>query len=329
MSRPNIPWPGPARITLVALAAVPAVMAYPWQSVRERWVLGIAAAVVIVLLAWWRGLHLTTIVRRRAALLRGSRGERFEEPTGTDVRTTAVLRVTPPVGDPDELPLPLIAGYLNCYGIRAEMVRVTSRDLVSEAGASERQTWVGVTLSAAANLAALRARSRRIPLYQTAEVAARRLADHLREHGWEVAGAGPDDIAQALPPSARETWHAAWEGDAGYVAAYRVNSDGALPETLAEIWAHQAPETWTAFEIAESGADYSVATACAFRSREQPGSVPPLAGLTPQSGNQRSALRALNPLATHRLDGHADMPADFLTQLSWPSAVVPTLSTTR
>ncbi|TDH48539.1 type VII secretion protein EccE [Mycobacterium eburneum] len=294
-------------------------MAYPWQSTRDRWVLGVGVAVALLLLAWWRGLHLTSIVRRRAAMLVGRRGH-SEPSTGTDVRATAVLRVTPPVDDADVLPLPLIARYLNRYGIRADAVRVTSRDTES-GGAPQRETWIGLTLSAAANLPALQARSPRIPLYETAEVAVRRLADHLRESGWEVTGADAEDVPELFAPSARETWHAVWEGTTGYVAAYRLSPDAGLPDTLAAIWAHPAREIWTAVEIAETAAGPTVAAACAFHTQEEPGGAPPLPGLTPQRGNQRSALRALHPLSVRRLDGHAPMPAGLLAQLRWPSAV--------
>ena len=65
MSR-TVPLPGSGRITLALLAVVPAVMAYPWRSPREQWVLGIAVAVVILLFGWWGGLHFTTILRRRS-----------------------------------------------------------------------------------------------------------------------------------------------------------------------------------------------------------------------------------------------------------------------
>ena len=85
------------------------------------------------------------------------------------------------------LPLPLIAGYLDRYGIRADKVRITSRDNASGA----RETWIGLTISAVDNLVALQARSARIPLHETAQVAARRLADHLREIGWEASTSGP------------------------------------------------------------------------------------------------------------------------------------------
>ena len=63
-------WPGSGRITLALLAVVPAVLAYPWRSSRDYWVLGIAVAVVILLFGWWRGLYFTTILRRRLAIAR-------------------------------------------------------------------------------------------------------------------------------------------------------------------------------------------------------------------------------------------------------------------
>ena len=66
--------PPTGRITLVLLAVVAGAIAFPWHSVRERWVLGIAIAAVIVLLARWQGLPVTTILRRRLAILRPSRG---------------------------------------------------------------------------------------------------------------------------------------------------------------------------------------------------------------------------------------------------------------
>lgn len=63
-----------------------------------------------------------------------------------------------PEDDSDVLPLPLIAGYLDRYGIRADKIRITSRDNASDA--SRRETWIGLTLSAPENLAALRAARR-------------------------------------------------------------------------------------------------------------------------------------------------------------------------
>lgn len=318
MSRTPIVWPGPARLTLVLLAAVPAAMAYPWQSVRERWVLGVAVAVAVLLLTWWRGLHLTTVLARRAAMLRGGPGRRSGTPTGTDVRATAALRVTPPAADADVLPLSVVAGYLDRYGIRVDTIRVTSRDTA----AGDRETWIGLCMSAAANLAALQARSSRIPLHETVETAARRLADHLREAGWEATAAGPDDIPQLAASSARELWNAVSDGNSGYVAAYQVSPDEALPETLAAIWGQRAPQTWTAVEMAETTAGRTLAAACALHTDQAPGGAAPLDGLTPQRGVQRAALQALHPLSQRRLDGHTLVAPDLVGRLRWHSAPV-------
>ena len=302
------------RLTMVLFALVAAAMAYPWQSVRERWVLGIAVAVVIVLLAWWRGLFVTTTLRRRVAVMRRNHGGRPARGSGIDVRTTALLRITAPETEPDVLPLPLIARYLDRYGIHAYALRVTSRDAESE---SERQTWIGLTVSAVDNLAALRARAPRIPLHETTEVAVRRLADHLRETGWAASVVEPDDLPRL--GHGRETWRRVRVGSDDYVAAYRVKVDADLPETLAAIESYPARERWTVLEIADDGAGQTVAVGCALRTATAPKGGGPLAGLTPHSGNHWPALTALHPLSTRRLDGHSALPAGLLARLRWPS----------
>lgn len=316
MSR-SIPTPGTGRITLALLAVVPAALAYPWRSTRDYWVLGIAAAVVIVLFGWWRGLHLTTILRRRLAMLRG--GGRFAPESDSDTTATALLRLGSPVGDSDVLPLPLIAGYLDRYGIRADRIRITSRDNPSDT--TRRETWIGLTVSAADNLAALRARSPRIPLHETVGVAARRLADHLREFGWDVVTVAPEDVPRLVVPNSRERWRCVQRGASDYVAAYQVHVDDGLPERLAAIRSHPARETCTALEIAGDGTHRTIAAACAFATEACPGGAAPLAGLTPQRGNHRRALAALDLLSTQRLDGHRDEPAALLAQLDWPTPV--------
>lgn len=310
--RSRIPLPGPGRISLAALAVVPAVLAYPWQTARERWVLGVAIVVLVVLLSWWRGLHLTTILRRRAAMLRPHRGD---GKNGSPVRTTVLLRVVPSPGDPDMLPLPLIAGYLDRYGLRADTVRITSRDT----DAAEHDTWIGLTYCAVDNLAALRARSPRIPLRETAEVAARRLADHLREVGWETTVAGRDDLPELFDAAGREGWHGLSVGTADHVAAYQVSVDDELSKTLADIRSCGARQVWTAVEIAGTDRHRTVAAACALRTQEPPAGAAPLPGLTPQHGNHRLALRALHPLSAQRLDGHTELPADTVAALRWPA----------
>jgi type VII secretion protein EccE len=310
----SIAWPGPGRITLALLAVVPAAMAYPWHSSRDYWLLGIAVAVVIVLFGWWGGLHFTTILGRRLSMLfrRGRSAPQSDSETSTS--TTALLRIGPPAGDSQVLPLPLIAGYLNCYGVRADTVRITSRGNSSGA----RETWIGLTISAVDNLAALQARSARIPLHDTAEVAARRLADHLREIGWEASTVGAKAVPRLATSAGRETWRAVSQAASNHLAVYRVNVDGALPDTLEAIWSHPAREIWTALEIAAEPAGYTVAAACAFRTETQPGGAP-LAGLIPEHGNELPALLALDLLATQRLDGHAAVPTDLLSGLNWPT----------
>lgn len=311
----SIPTPGTGRITLALLAVVPAVMAYPWRSTRDYWVLGIAAAVVIVLFGWWRGLHVTTILRRRLAMMRRTGG--FVPEPGSATKATALLRLGPPAGDSDVLPLPLIAGYLDRYGIRADKIRITSRGNASNA--SRRETWIGITVSAGDNLAALRARSSRIPLHETAQVAARRLADHLREIGWEAGSVAPDDVPRLLASNARETWRGVQRGTSDYVAAYQVRVDDGLAETLEAIRSHPARETCTALEIAGDGTHSTIAAACAFLTDTPPTRAASLAGLTSQHGNHLPALAALDLLSTQRLDGHADEPAGLLARLAWPT----------
>lgn len=316
--------PPTGRITLVLLAVVAAAPAFPWHSVRERWVLGVAIVAVIVLLARWRGLPVTTILYRRLAILRPNRGARRAEESVTDVRTTALLRVTPPLGDADSLPLPLIASYAQRYGLRADAIRVTSRDSTSEVGTRERETWIGVTLSAADNLAALQARSAQIPLHETAEVAARRLADHLRESGWTAAVANPDDVPSPFPRPAKETWVGLSQGSSNYVAAYGVKVDTALPNTLAAIWSYPVREVWTAVEVSGSGDNQTLAVACAFRTDAKPAASGPLPGLISKSGIQRAALTALDPLSNQRLDGHVALPESLLLErLRWASTAHP------
>jgi ESX secretion system protein EccE len=313
----SIPRCGSGRITLALLVLVPAAMAYPWRSSRDYWVLGIAVAVVIVLFGWWHGLHFTTILRRRLAMMvrRGGSIPQTEPAT----KTTALLRVGPPAGAPDVLPLPLITRYLDRYGIRADKIRITSRDNAFDA--SRRETWIGLTVSAADNLAALQARSSRIRLHETARVAARRLADHLREVGWEAGTVEPDDVPQLLARDARETWLGVQRGASDYFAAYQVRVTDGLPETLDAIRSQPVREICTVLEISGDGTRNTVAAACAFLTDGPPSGEAQLAGLIPQRGNHRAALKALDLLSTQRLDGHTDEPTGLLARLAWSSPV--------
>ncbi|SOJ57514.1 ESX-3 secretion system protein EccE3 [Mycobacterium simulans] len=312
-------------MTLALLAVMTAVMAYPWPSTREHWVLGIAAISVIVSLGWWRGVHLTTILCRRVAMARRRRTARRHRrpvlPTSIDVKSTAVLRIRSLAAGVDVLSLPLIASYLNRYGIRADKIRITTRTTAAEI----RETWVGLTISAADNLVALQARSSHIPLHQTTQVAARRLADHLQEIGWSACLAGSEGLHPWVNRTAYETWRGVvrqvHNGTGDYFAAYRVSVDDALPNTLAAIQSHPARETWTALEIAGNATGSTLAAACAFRTVERPDATAPLAGLIPQHGNHHRTLMALDTISTQRLDGHAGMADDVLARLRWPTVV--------
>lgn len=311
----SIPAPGPGRVTLALLVVVPAAMAYPWRSERAYWLLGTAAVAVVLLFGWWDGLHVTAILRRRFAIM--SRRNLYVAKAAPATKATALLRVGPPVDDSEVLPLPLIARHLDCYGIRADAIRITSRS----SGARVQETWIGLTVSAVDNLAALRARSSRIPLSETTGVAARRLADHLREIGWDATLVGPEDVPRLLPADARETWRGLQRGASDYVAVYRVCIDESLPETLAGIRSHPVRETYTALEIAGDHTGRTLAAACAFLTESPPGAAAPVPGLTPQRGNHGPALAALDLLSTQRLDGHTAEPAGLLTRLDWPTAV--------
>jgi type VII secretion protein EccE len=171
-----------------------------------------------------------------------------------------------------------------------------------------------LTVRAEDNLAALRARSIRIPLRDTAEVAARRFANQLRENGWSVAIA--DTAVPSTDTPAKETWTALRDGS-GYVTAYRVAVDNGLPETLAAIWALPSPETWTALEITGTATDPAVAVICTVRSESKPSA--PVPGSTPLRGHQRPAIDALSPLSVRRLDASpVPVSGELLTNLGWP-----------
>ncbi|WP_233213328.1 type VII secretion protein EccE [Mycobacterium hubeiense] len=290
-----------ARITLALLFIVPAAMAYPWSSTVDWWLLGTAVTAVIVLFAWWRGAFVTDLVGRRIALWR--RNRRKDSGHGAQqgpTRTTALLQTD--AGEPTELPLPLIVSYLDRYGISAASVRITSGG-----GA----TWIGLTLDAAENLAALQARSPQIPLRETAEITARRLADHLRETG--VAVTMVDGVDGPAPRSGKETWRG-MRDESGYVAAYRVDATDRLAETLAEIRGYPSNDTWTAIEFSGSPKDPKIAVGCSFRTNDKPTAGAPLPGLTPHSGRHRPALQALSPRSVYPLEGGAVPVPDGLVE---------------
>jgi type VII secretion protein EccE len=306
----RIVWPGPGRLTLAALAIVPAAMAYPWQTVTGKWLLGIAIALTLILFPWWDGQHLTTIVRRRLALLgarRGGGAHHLVDQSDADARTTAVLRVLPE--SDGDLPLEVIASYVDRYGLTLDAVRLTSRDNVVG-----RTTWVGLTMSAARNLDALQARSSRIPLRETAEVALRRLADHLRELGWHVTTVEAD-VPDLLGPEAKERWNAMEDGQQGHIAAYGVPVDDGLSDTLTALANLSAKEVWTTLTVTPGN---RVSAACAVRTGETPGKSAPVAGLVSLKGRQRASLYAIAPDAVDVVS-ITEGPLSALADVCWPA----------
>ncbi|MDH6198528.1 type VII secretion protein EccE [Mycobacterium frederiksbergense] len=279
-----------ARLTLASLFIVAAVLARPWQTNTERWVLGVSVAAVLLLLAWWSGLFLTTRVARHIAIWRRNRAKHHpgDQPAGV---ATVVLRVDPAA----PAQLPIVVGYLDRYGIRCDKVRITHRD-----ANGVRRSWISLTVSATDNLDALQARSSRIPLWDTTEIVGRRLADHLREQGWTVTMV--DGVDSALPDPGKETWRGVHD-DSGHVAAYRVAVTDNLDGVLAAIGALPGQETWTALEFTGSPAQPLLTVGAAIRTEDRPSSKAPLAGLVPVRGRHRPALAALSPLSADRLDG--------------------------
>jgi type VII secretion protein EccE len=242
-----------------------------------------------MLFAWWRGAFLTAMVARRCGVWRRNRsGGRTSAPVS---RTTALLLVEPQSAG-QRPPMGVIAGYLNRYGLRADSVRITSRD-----AGTRRTTWIGLTFDAADNLAELAARSPDIPLDETAEIAVRRLRDHLREAGLRTTVVDPADV----PPlsAGKETWRGV-RTDAGYLAAYRVPADEQLDQTLYTLRSQASGETWTAMEMSGAATQPTVTAACAVLTAERPGDAP-VPGLTAQRGRHGPALKALHPLSVERL----------------------------
>ena len=295
-----------ARIALALLVIAPAAMAYPWNTTTDWWVLGIAITVVLLAFAWWGGLFLTTMIGRRLAVWRRNRGKSGSRSSN---EVTVLLRVD--ATDGTALPLPVLAGHVERFGIRASKVRVTSVD-----ADGARTTWVSMTLGAADNLAALLARSPEIPLHETAEIVGRRLADQLREGGLNAVMV--ESARGPLVARGHETWRAVRDdGDpAGYVAAYRIPIDDRLGARLAEVWSLTARETWTALEFSGMAKSQTVAAICAFRTDVAPKRAP-LPGLDVQRGLQRPLLTALHPRSGDRLNVAVAVPDGALDHVEW------------
>jgi type VII secretion protein EccE len=300
------------RITLALLAIITAAMSYPFETTRDRWVLGVAVAVVLIVFAWWRGTFLTTMLGRRLAVWRRNRGV---SPRPASAEVAVLLSVEAPAGT--SVPLSAVASYIERYGIRCAKVRVTNLD-----DQGTRRTWIGMTVAATDNLAALRARSANLPLYDTTEVLGRRLADHLRELGF--AATIVDTVDAPWTARAKETWRGMRDTH-GYLTAYTIPADERLPESLAEVWSSSQGETWTALEFTGTASHPRVVALAAIRTGEAP-SGPQVSGLRTQNGRQRPLLTALDPRSVERFDvAPAPLPDGVLDQVVWPvGAGVPT-----
>lgn len=289
----GIPAPGPARLTVVIVAVVSAVLAYPWRSTTDRWALGIAVAVVLISLIGWGGRYLTRMVAERIRILLSRKTIPATPPVlraaGADAVTTVLVRVD---SGARALPLGLLTGYLDRYGLVCDAVRVTTRT-----AAGDTTTWVSLAFSGARNLAALQARSPEIPLRQTAENAARRLASHLRESGWTATLVDADELPDLAAGDACEQWRTVSDAR-GYLTTYAVSD----PQTaLAAVSAANANETWTVIEIAGPSARTQIRAAAAIRTTDRPAKSAALQGLTVIAGRQARALTALHPLSGMRL----------------------------
>lgn len=282
--------PGAGRLTVVLLAVVSAVLAYPWRSTNDQWVLGVAGVVALVSLLWWRGRYLTTVVGQRLRVLLRRKTIQAAPAdlhwAGADAVATALVRVD---SRDRELPLGLLSGYLDRFGLRCDSVRVTTRNSQTEV-----TTWIGLTFSGARNLNALQARSAQIPLRQTTENAARRLISQLREIGWTATIADPDQVPDLVAEGARERWRSVTDVR-GYLTTYGAKT----PEALAAVSSAGADETWTVVEIAGTSPLDRIRAGAAIRTESRPSA--PVPGLIPIPGRQARALAALHPLSGARL----------------------------
>ena len=222
---------------------------------------------------------------------RSSRGVHTDRRSGSGARATAVLRFRAIQSRrlADHLPLALIAGYLNRYGLQADAVRITSRrhrrhlDRPDVRGRAESGRAAGPVSG--------------IPLQRTAEIAVRRLADHLREIGWDTALVVTTSIPSLIDAGAQETWRAVMDGPGDYVAGLSVGIDAALADTLAGFGRprpRMPGPPWRSPAPAISGPSQ----------RRAPCAPGPLRtalrrwrGWCPQQGNQRTALLSLHPLS--------------------------------
>ncbi|MGH3723435.1 MAG: type VII secretion protein EccE [Mycobacterium sp.] len=313
------PVPCTLRLTLVATLVAAGAFALYRRDPADRWIAITAGVLALALLVWWRGTFLTDILGRWTKMLTRRLSRQTPQGTaqivadGVDARTTVVLELKTPAARED-VPVGLLAGYLDRYGVRCTSIRVTTADIDGAVG----KTWVSLTLNAADNLAALQARSPRIPLRETADTVGRRLSDHLRELGWQVSAV--ENPEAPLPAQAKEGSRAVAD-DHGYLATYRATVNEDLPATLTNVWGAPLPERWTSLELTGTADAPQLSVVCALRTAEKPASRAPLDGLAPFWAEHLRVLQSMDPLSSDTFGGPATpVTAAFLDGLALQDA---------
>ena len=271
--------PHEVRLTLALLFVIPAAMAYPWQSTADRWLLGVAVAALIILFAWWRGLFSR---RSRSPARAAGPQPQAEARPGRPTYTTVLLRVEHP-----REPESAAGAGRRLPGSLRHPLRQGARHEPGYGGT--RTTWIGLTLGAADNLAALQG-----------AVAANPVAGHRRlspggwrtisaRSGWSVTIVDTAGLCHT-DPQAKETWRGVPDGP-GYLAAYRIAVDDQLTEPSLRCWVTARQEIWTRWNSPATATDPDVAAACAFRTASGRARRARWPGLTPERGLHASGPR--------------------------------------
>ena len=149
----------------------------------------------------------------------------------TDARTTRCCRCAAAPGDRTAT-LALIVYYRDRYGVRADGVRIVQCET-----ADGTSIFIGLTIAAAPNLAALQARSSAIPLWDTAgrpPTVCRPAARTRLRRG----ARGGDRGARLFGPEAKARWRTVSDGGMPLRhRLYALQADSGLPEAIDELWA--------------------------------------------------------------------------------------------
>lgn len=288
------------------------------------WHYAVAAALILAFLGSWHGQHVSTTVRRwapmdwhnrrqRSLRARGPQPRRRRpsdqsapgEQTDTapadssalEARIVIHLRPHPhtlstPEDTDDQLPWRFITGWLNRYGVRADVLTITavtrtpapsglrtdSAALLSGRMPQHRDTWLTYTLRAESNVGALTARRTTMgnpaggasvedpnapARAALADTTGRRLIAELRERGWLATISEAEELPEFVPAAAterRETWTGTEHSD-GFRAVYAVDP-GSLSGVLNELPNMGAKATWVTVTIRSRGHQPATIEAC-------------------------------------------------------------------